>query len=202
MTAEGARRDVADTTRRWSQRGYFLSHFWCLLANGSIDLYAGEPEAALDLVRREWPSLTRSLLPRSVQLIRVESLHLRARPALAVAARGAAGKGAALERADSDARAIEAEGTSYSRPIGRLLRAGVAFQRGDRACAVSSLDEAIAGFEGTGMALYAAIARYRRGALQRSDEGVRVAEGWMQAEDIRVPHRMAAVFAPGLPAPS
>ena len=59
-----------------------------LLARTNLDLYVGEPRLALSRVRKRWPALQRSLLPFRIQSLRILSLNLRARAALACAALG------------------------------------------------------------------------------------------------------------------
>src|SRR5262249_48538347 len=80
-----ARREIEDTVRTWSSRGDFLAHYWCFVASVNLDLYEGDAPAAYERVHAEWSPLDRSLLLRTVQLIRVEALHVRARAALALA---------------------------------------------------------------------------------------------------------------------
>ena len=185
--------------QRWSNRGYFLSHYWCFLGSTHVDIYTGEVESAYARVKGEWPRLVESMLPRSVQLIRIEALHVRARAALALAARGGADQARLCREAERDARKIEKEGTTYGTPLGRLVRAGVLHLRGDGAGAAALLDLAIAGFDATDMSLYAAAARYRRGTLNGDAAEVAAAEAWMREEGIRAPARMVGMFAPGLP---
>jgi hypothetical protein len=62
------------------------------------------------------------------------------------------------------------------------------------------LREAAAGFDAADMALYAAAARRRLGALLGGDAGLALreaADSWMSSEKIRAPARFTAIFAPG-----
>lgn len=63
------------------------------------------------------------------------------------------------------------------------------------------LEKAIAGFKAAHMALQAAAARRRLGEMVGGDRGrsqVAEADAWMAGQNIRVPPRMAALYAPGL----
>ena len=197
---EGARREVADTMQRWSQRGYFLAHFWCFIASAQTDLYAGEAERTYQRVKDEWPALGRSLLPRSIQIVRVEAHHLRARGAVALAVLADERRRASLlKEAERDASELMGEQTAYATPLAMLIRAAVLFQREDRAGAAALLDEAARAFDAADMPLYVAAARHRRGTLTGDAGVVAQAEAWMASEDIQSPARMVAMLAPGLP---
>ena len=195
-----ARREVDDTVRKWSSRGYFLAHYWCFVANASIDLYEGDGLAAYNRVHAEWPALTKSLLLRTVQIIRVESIHVRARAALARASAEPAASSRFLREAEADARRIESEAAPYAMALGGLVRAAIASLRHDRRSAIAALDAAAATFDAGGMALLGAIARFRRGHLLGGVEGdqqAEAAEGWMRDHGVVAPARMADALAPG-----
>ena len=124
---EGARAEVARTEARWSNRGYFLAHFWCFIAAAQIDLYTGDPARALERITAEWPRLSQSLMLRSIQIVRVESLHVRARAALALAARPGIQRERErlLRAAAADADRLADEKIAYATPLAALVRAGV-----------------------------------------------------------------------------
>jgi serine/threonine protein kinase/tetratricopeptide (TPR) repeat protein len=199
---EGARAVVAETEERWSSRGYFLAHFWCFIASAQIDLYAGDPARAKERVEAEWPRLSQSLMLRSIQIVRVESLHVRARAALALAPLAEARKERLLRDAESDAKELTSERLAYATPLAELVRAGLSATRGDSARAASQLGAAIAAFEAADMRLYAAAARLRRGELLADTEAITAATAWMQSEGIADPARFTAMLAPGFPAKS
>jgi hypothetical protein len=187
----GARERAREAMAHWSRGGFQVEHFWEMLALGQIDLYAGEPAAAHERIGRAWPGLAASLLLR-VQLTRVEAVHLRARVALA------AGD---LAAARAHSARIARERAPWVAPFTDLLRAGLAARSGDTETAAARLRRAVAGFDAADMALYAAAARDRLGALLGGDEGAALrgqAEAWMRAEGIAQPERMVRMLAPGL----
>ena len=189
---ETARREVNEAIARWPRDEFYIQHWWSLIANVEISLYAGQNLAAWNLFATEWPKLKRSFLMR-VQYIRIESLYHRAAAALAVAG------GDMLKLAEADARSIQREHMPWSDPLAQLLRAAVAAARGDREAAVNLLRTAESGFDAAEMGLYAAAARRRRGVLIGGDAGRRLiehADAWMSRQNIRNPARMTAMLAP------
>ncbi len=184
---ELARREVADVMRQWSQRGFHFQHYWGLVSNVLIGLYAGDGRAAYERVREAWPALRRSLLLR-IQNVRVEATFLRAAAALA------AGLG---DEALASARRLERERVGWAEAFAALLRAGI-----------SSPDEAAARYraaaarlESVQMALFAAAARRRAGAFGGGDEGraaIAAADAFMTAQGVKNPERMTAMLAPRL----
>jgi len=192
-----ARDEVARTAERWSRRGYFLAHYWCFIASANVDLYTGEPRRALERVHAEWPLLSQSLLLRSVQIVRVESHFARARAAIALAAAGADGRDRLLRDAAADADRLADERCAHATPLGVLARAAIAAVRGDRTTAAAQLGAAAAAFDAADLALFAAVARLRRGQVLRDDAAVAAAEAWMIDAGIQAPARFAEMLAPG-----
>jgi hypothetical protein len=136
-----------------------------------------------------------------VQIFRVESLYLRARSALAIAA-GNRGSRRFLSVARAAARCIARERRPWSDPIALLLRAGIAYVQGRTPLALSCLHGAAERFDRADMKLYAAVARRRIGALQDDAPGRelrRQAEEWMAAQHIKNPVCMTRMLAPGFP---
>ena len=198
---EKARREAGDAIARWPRDEFYVQHWWSLIANVEISLYAGEDQAAWELVSREWPRLKRSMLLR-VQYIWIESLYHRGAVALALAARDVPSphRETLLRVAQADARNIQKEHMEWSNPLAHLLEAGVAAARGDDRQATRLLSAAEAGFDAADMGLYAAAARRRRGELLGTKEGrslVEAADAWMSGQKIRNALRMTAMLAPG-----
>jgi hypothetical protein len=195
---DGARRATAEAMGRWSKQAFHVEHFYELVALTHVDLYAGRAGDALARMRDRWKPLRRSLMPQTVQLVRIQSLFCRARSALAVASERS--DDALLGAAARDARAIERERMPWAQPQAKLVQAAVARIRGDEARAASLLRDAAAGFERAGMALYAAAARRRLGMLVGGDEGRTMreaAEARLAAEGVAAPARLVATLAPG-----
>ncbi len=226
--ADGARQLLDESLRQWSPQGFHLQHLTGLMCQTYLDLYAGAGASAWQRLVRQWPAVARSHFLRA-QTLRVLFWDLRARSALAAAteqgrrARGdseprALASGAAslanargsdrpstlLRAAEGDARRIAREKMPWSTPIAELLRAGLDVARGDRASALERLGRATAGFDAADMALFAAVARRRRGELlgDAGRELLDAADAWMRSRHIHDPARMTATFAPGFPSPT
>jgi len=181
----------------WSGTAFRLQHWYETIGQVDCLLYAGGGAAAWRLVRERWPLLERSFYLRA-QSIRIQSLSFRARAAIAAAS--AEDDPEVLASAETDARRIEHERMPWGDPLARLLRAGIASLRGERAQALESLGSAERAFTDADMALHATIARRRRGELLGRAEGaalVAAADEWMTAQNIRKPDRIAAMLAPG-----
>jgi serine/threonine protein kinase len=194
---ERAQREVAEALQIWSQKGFHRQHYNALLAEAQIALYTGDGRAALDTVARNWAVLQRTMLLR-IQVLRIEALYLKARAVLAIAATERGQSLSFVKEAERLARAIERERMAWSDPLARMVRAALASLRADRAAAAAGLSDAMTGFERSGMALYAAAARWRLGQFSGGDRIAKASE-WMTKQDIRNPARMVAMLAPGFP---
>jgi hypothetical protein len=153
-----------------------------------------------------WPALEHSLLLRA-QYILIQSLHHRARAALAMVDTGRAPapeRDRFLRAASRDAARIEREKMPWANPLAQLIRAGLASSNGTIEDAIRRLGIAEQSFEEAGMALYAAAACRRRGELLGGSSGptlVEAADTWMASQRIRNPERMTAMLAPGFTRP-
>jgi tetratricopeptide (TPR) repeat protein len=197
--SEAALTQVEEAMSEWSQRGFHLEHYYELLARTNALLYSGRAREAYAYITARWPALRRSLLPFTIQPMRVFTLHARGRSAIAAAEEGAADRASLLRDAATAARRIERERMAWATPKAKLLRAGIAVRESTER-AVSLLREAVTGFDAADMALYAAASRRSLGVLLGGDEGrelVRAADAWMTSESIKNPARMTAMFAPG-----
>ena len=138
-------REAIDSIARWSHKGFHRQHYSALLARVQTALYRGNAEAAWRLLDEQQSMLRRSFLTR-VQFIRIESLYLRARAALAMA--GSSGSSRRfLSVARAGARRIARERMPWSDPIGLLLRAGIAYLEGKVPLALSYLHDAADRFD-------------------------------------------------------
>jgi tetratricopeptide (TPR) repeat protein len=193
-------RETQEALTHWSQKGFHRQHYSALIARGQTALYRGDAEAAWTLLVDQQSKLRQSMLTR-VQMIRVESLYLRARIALAMASANRS-RHRFLSMAGTCARRIAAEQMPWSDPIALLVRAGIASLEGNQTAALRSLHAAVDRFDRADMKLYAAVARRRIGALQPDDHGRELqhqAEAWMAAQPIRNPVCMTRMLAPGFP---
>jgi eukaryotic-like serine/threonine-protein kinase len=193
-----ARKELRQAIMRWSQQGFHIQHFFELFGQVEIALYCGEGMAALKQITEQWSALTRSLLLR-IQITLIESLHMRARSALAAAVDAIDPKPLLLS-AHRDAKRIEREKMLWGNSLALLIRAAVASTQRNRKDAITLLASAEAGFEAADMALYAATARHRRGELIGGDQGrelVEAVKDWMMGQNIKNPDRIIAMLAPG-----
>ncbi len=192
----GARQVLRSSVERWSPPGFHLQNITALMAHTYVDLYAGDFAAAWERWQRSWADVLGSHF-LYVQVLRVFVHELRARTALAVAARSAAPR-PLLRAAEAGARRIERERLPWALPLAQRLRAGLAALRGDRAAAADLLERAAAGFEVAEMRLFAAATR-RRLADFRGPDGaglVVAADAWMAGQGVRNPARLAAALTP------
>jgi eukaryotic-like serine/threonine-protein kinase len=200
---EKARSELGIAAAKLSHRGYHVQHYFHLVSDTEISLYAGMGASAFQKLPESWRALKGALLVQGVQFFRIEWLHLRGRCAVAAAcgeALSVSHREELLRSAQKDARRIERERVRWGDPLGALLRAGISSLRGEREESLQSLASAETGFAAADMALYAAAARRCRGVMLGGDEGralVDAADAWMRNERIRNPERMAAMLAPG-----
>ncbi len=195
-----AREELRRAIEAFSPRGYVLQHWYELSGQVETLLYEGAAGGAREHLLARWPALEESLFLR-FQSVRINSLHLRARTAIAAAAAESAGNERLLSDAARDVRRIEREDMPWGNALARLLSAGVASVRGSPAEAVAHLASAEKMLDAADMALYAEVSRFRRGALTAGDAGRALAASAaeaIRAQGIRDSDRMADVWAPGL----
>jgi serine/threonine protein kinase/tetratricopeptide (TPR) repeat protein len=197
--AAGAREELARAMEEWSNpRGFQNQHWWNLLGQAQIDLYARRGEAAWELVMQSWPALTRSFALR-IQLIAILAHALRGRAALAAAADGREVE-PLIRIAEGDAGWIESERMPWAGPLASLLRAGIATFRGDAQEILGKLEEAEMGYEAADMRLLASVCRFRRGQLLGGQKGgalIVAGTTFIAGQGIRSHERMADMLAPG-----
>ena len=200
---DAALRDVRAAIGRWSHRGFHTEHGFALIGEVESLIYAGRGGEAFRRVMERWPAVLASGVMGVIQLARIETLHLRARAALAAvdAGVGRVRRMVLLRAAQRDAAAIIDEGVSWATPLGHLVLGGAAAAAGHEERAKEELVLAESGFRNADMKLYAAAATRRRGSLRGGSEGDRWradADDQLRAEGVVAPHRMVAMLAPGL----
>jgi serine/threonine protein kinase len=197
---EGARAAAATAMAMWSQQGFHHQHWDNLLAEATIDLYAGDPATAWARVQRTWKPLRKSLL-LMIQLTRIEATHLRGRVALALACtRVGAERRRLLKEAQAMARRLWRERMAWSTPLAALLDSGIRLARGDELGARTALTDAVRGFDAADMGLWAACARYKLAPLFGANGGRALeaaAADYFAAQSIAHPGRVVATLAPG-----
>ncbi len=193
-----ARRETVQALAEWSQKGFYIQHFYNLFALTQIELYNGMGRLAWKLIEEQWPTLMSSMLLR-IQVLRVESMHLRARCALAIAVVDKDPE-RLLTFAQNLAKRIGQENVHWSGPLALLTRAGIASVQGRESLAADLLSRAADDFDAADMGLYAAAARRRLGAIVGGDYGQQLivgADAWMLDQKIINPTFMTRMLAPG-----
>jgi len=179
-----------------------FQEYCTVYAEGQIDLYAGEPRQGWGRTSASWPVFRRSYLLR-VQGVRIDLRELRARCALATLASGHTGRSERARLMRHVGRAawlLGREGVAWTAPLVATLRAGLAWQRGDRATGIILLGEAVRGFAELDMCMHAAAARLHLAAAGVGETVEHCAEV-MRAHGAVDPSRLAATLLPGIAPP-
>jgi hypothetical protein len=198
---EDARRAADDAIRVWSRKAFHLQHYLHCVAVTHADLYEGDGAGAHRRVLEMWPALRRSFLLSISQFLRIHGRDLRGRSALALCGEDRARAERLLREVESDARLIDREGRPWGRGLALLLRAGVESRRGRLEPCARLLREATNSLDGAEMALHAAAARHRLGAILGGDGGrelVESAERELRARTVLAPERLASMLVPGI----
>ncbi len=138
-----ARAEVMDALKSWPHEGFHLQHYLSMQALGQIEMYTGDTEVAYRHIHGQWKALEQSMLFR-IQILRIDAMHLQARAAVASAA-GSKEKAYRLRIAERLAQQIAKERIAWSLPFVTVIRAAVAWQRGEAANATGLLTEAVRG---------------------------------------------------------
>ncbi|HEX8440882.1 serine/threonine-protein kinase PknK [Archangium sp.] len=201
-------------TASWPENAYRRQHFAHLIAAVYTAHYRAEPWPAWRAVLEQWEPLRGSFM-LAMRTTGLNLRHMRARAALAAAASlqggGSApgdlasrwGRPALLADVRAQVRALDKDSLGCARPLGCLVRAGLAWQEADVPEARRRLEEAVEGFAREDMALYREAARYALGAVRGGPEGQALqhqAREWMEAEGVVRPGALAAALVPGVAA--
>lgn len=133
-----ARAHLSEGLRHWARSGYHMEHAMATYGHATIDLYLGEPEAALERFAAEWPLFVSESLMR-FRSFRYLVHHLRARASLAAAAKGGPKAPFWLKQAEADAKVVARYGGPGALGESLAVLAGVADARKRRANAVELL---------------------------------------------------------------
>ncbi len=190
-----ARQVLVEVTSTWSVEGFQIQHYWFLMAESLVKLYAGDGLGAWNQIRARWKSAAASLTLR-FPTNKAQLLHMRGCCALAAAeqsgnatSRGLVGE---AERAAERLRRVSV--MPYAQPFADLLWAGIAAQRGLNDDAARRLEDAIQGLEQQEMAAYAAAARRRLAQLR----GESVPK-FLPRQDIANVEAVTRMLVPGFP---
>jgi serine/threonine protein kinase len=192
---------LLEARQGWTPRGFYVQTHAMDGGQILLDFYLDRPQAVWDLVRSKWWSYHFSILMQ-IQIIRTFLRYSRGAAALALSAQTASPE-SWLKQAERDGRRLEREGTSWAAALGRVLRAGAAFRRGQSETAVPLLEQAVELFDTISTRLYSAGARFRLGKLVGGDRGkllLEQAAEIMKAQEVRNVERIIATVTPGFPA--
>ncbi len=195
---EGARDNLALTSWTAPKGGFHLQHWYELQAEAEIRIYEGSAVRAADWAEERFRALRRSMLLR-VQIVRCLANFVCGRFWLAAAA-APAHRERGMRRAMACAGALERESMPYADVFAKLLRASLAWRRGNVDESVAFLRAAEEEGDRSELAHLATVARYRVGGIFHGE--VRAAIGrkvrpWLEAQGVESPERFAELFAPG-----
>ncbi len=196
-----ARAEVIDALKSWPQEGFHLQHYTSMQALGQIEMYTGDAEVAYRHIQGQWKALEQSMLFR-IQILRIDAMYLKARAALASAA-GSKERAHRLRIAERLAQQIAKERIAWSSPFVTVIRAAIAWQRGETSKATRLLTEAVKGFDLADLGLYAATTRRRLGETLGGDRGREViaeANAWMLNQNLQNPAAITRTMTPGFDA--
>src|SRR5260370_15800214 len=133
-----------------------------MLAMAQIELYSGDAEVAFKHVMGQRKALKESLLLRT-QLLRIDSLYLQARTALACAVHSSVADQTnfLMRTAERIAHRISKEKMPWSDPLVPLIRAAIAHNRGDESLTAALLRGAVLGVAHAGLQVRALTGRRR-----------------------------------------
>lgn len=196
----GAREIAEDVLGTWSSHGFHIQHLYAHRIVIHAALYAGAVDEAWQRIDAIWGRLRRSGL-LLVPVSRFDAELLRARCALAMAARDASARRTLVREVRRTVRRMSRLLRPDARPHALLLAAGMAAVRGDVARARNALDQAAALFDAAHMELAAATTRLRselllRPAVASGDRGA------LQAFGVADAPRWLRIHTPGFTEPS
>jgi hypothetical protein len=173
-------------------------HEYCALhAEAQIEVYAGDADRAWAMTSAAWPRLRRQLLLQ-IEGVRFDLLEVRARAALALAARGGRQRHAMLRFVRRTARRMARSRVDWIQPSMLALRAGAAWQEGDRTSAIAGLGASAAAFDRFEMRMHAAAVRLQLARLGVGEPPARCADAMRRLGALH-PERLAAALVPGFP---
>lgn len=192
-----ARREARLAIDAWTPSGTHMPHFFDVLAQAQIDLYEGAATRAAARTESASSALRRALLFR-VQFVRAKMTELRARTLLAAVlaspSRSSRLDAKALKSFELELRSLQDEGAVWTTALAELLHAAARAARDGESGGRAAFMRASESCEGAGMALHAAVARYRSGPT-----GMEEALAWFEAEGVVAPEKLVAMLSPGRP---
>jgi len=193
-----ARAIIDQSLAGWPRLRLSLPHWAQAQTRTLVELYAGQPTAALSVMEGQMRSPEQVLFSR-IQAVRIFSLFLHATALVGVAASRSADAAALLRSAERDVRRIEA--TRAAEDSVALLRGQIALLGGDRSTAAAAFATAEALFAQRGMRLASLVAGHGQGLCVGGEAGRRRIDRTrrsMEEEGIRCPAGFIRLYAPAL----
>jgi hypothetical protein len=195
---DGAEQGMEENMVNWAKQGYHMQHLFRMLSLSMIGIYRGRPEDGWALFETDWAAIKRSML-LEVRILQIDYYSFKGRAAVASLFHNPKSN-EFLQSAQQCARRLEKIKIEWAVPQAHGIRAGLASIQGDKEQSVAHLRNAIAGYDATDMAAYAASSRVRLGRLIGGDEGQEfknAGEKFMRAQQVNEASRIVDVCSPG-----
>lgn len=182
--------------KQWSERRFFLQHYYAALAHINIDIYEGQGASALERCDEMWGPLKSSFLLR-VAVVGAQAMFLQGRALLAAASKDSSD--VLLSRADKVAKSLGKQSIRCAEPWSLLLRGQIAELRGERERAVELLALARKSLEAEEMMYCYFATSWLLGRLQGGSEGQQMltdAENWASANGVAEPAKFMKIMVP------
>jgi len=189
-----ARREARLAIDAWTPSGTHMPHFFDVLAQAQIDLYEGAATRAAARAETGSAALRRALLFR-VQFVRAKMTELRGRTILAAVLASPSSSARldarALKSFEEELRSLHDEGSAWTTALAELLHAAARAARDGETAARAAFLRAGESCDSAGMALHAAVARYRSGPT-----GMAEATAWLEDQGVGAPEKLVHMLSP------
>ncbi len=190
--------------KQWSERRFFLQHYYAALAHINIDLYEGQGARALERCDAMWMPLKRSFLLR-VAVVGAQATFLQGRSLIAAANESSVNENKSgtreilLKRACKLAKKLRRQSIGCAAPWSDLVRAQVFVIRGQPAQAIELLRNAREALQEQNMVFCFHSCSQLLGSLLGDAEGERMqkeAQQWATSQGIVKPSKFLRIMAP------
>ncbi|MCP4449172.1 MAG: protein kinase [Myxococcales bacterium] len=196
---EQARIECLRGEKQWSERRFFLQHYYVALAHINIDIYEGEGGKALARCDAMWGALKRSFL-LGVSVVGAQASQLQGRALVAAAAReNSENRRQLLSRASKVAKKLHRHSLGCAPAWADLLAGQVALLRGDETRALSLLASARTELRAQEMMSFYHACSAVLGRLMENDAGremLDAAIAWAEEQGVVEPLKFLRICAP------
>lgn len=182
--------------KQWSERRFFLQHYYAALAHINIDIYEGQGAKALERCDAMWGPLKSSFLLR-VSVVGAQAMFLQGRALISAASRK--NSNALLARAKKVSKALGKQSIQCAQPWSLLLRGQIAELRGEHERAIELLGSARELLETLEMMYCFHATSCLLGRLRDDDEGRQMraeAQNWALINGIAEPTKFMRIMVP------